>query len=217
MNSPRAPLFIVFEGIDGSGTTTQSDLLVARLRQSGHDVVQSREPGGTELGERIRDLVLNPSYGQVDARAELFLCAAARSQHTRELIEPALAAGKPVICDRYAASTVAYQGGGRGIEPELVRQVNAAAVGGCDPDLTVLLDIPVDQGEERRRGRGGPADRLEQAGRGLQVRVQKAYEEQAQSCAATWLRVCATGPADELAERIYRELTDRWPDFPFRA
>jgi len=208
-------LFIVFEGVDGAGTTTQSDLLVARLRAAGCDCIQTREPGGTEFGEGVRSLVLDPHYEDVDPVAELFMYGAARRQHAHELIEPALRSGKPVICDRYAASTAAYQGGGRGLDRDLVRRVNAAAVGRCVPSLTILLDLPVAIGEERREARREAADRLELAGRAFQERVRAEYLTLAEAQAADWWVVSATPAADELGEAIYRELSRRWPRFPY--
>jgi dTMP kinase len=217
MSSSLSPLFVVFEGIDGSGTTTQIELLVARLRRDGHDVVQTREPGGTPLGERIRPLVLDPSHGPVHAVAELFLVAAARAQHARERIGPALAAGKPVICDRYAASTVAYQGAGRGLDADLISQVNAAAMGGIVPDMTVLLELAVGRAAERRQGREGEADRMEQAGPGLQAAVGRAYARLAEANEEVWLRVDGTRGADELSEHIHQSLVRRWPEFPFKS
>lgn len=210
---PDQALFIVFEGVDGAGTTTQSNLLVSRLRSAGRECVQTREPGGTEFGEGVRSLVLDPRYGDVDPVAELFLYAAARRQHAHQLIEPALRAGKHVICDRYAASTAAYQGGGRGLDRDLVRRVNSAAVGQCAPSLTVLLDLPVVVGEERRAARGEVADRLELAGRAFQERVRAEYLALAEAEAADWWVVSATPAADELGDAIYRELSRRWPRF----
>ena len=129
------PLFIAFEGIDGAGTTTQCERLCARLRLEGHDVVQTREPGGTEACERIRDLVLDPALKSLDAVTELFLMGASRRQHVAELIEPSLRSGKPVISDRYAQSSVAYQGIGRGLGVDLVSRINKIATGGLTASL----------------------------------------------------------------------------------
>lgn len=208
-------LFIVFEGVDGAGTTTQTDLLLARLLAAGHDVVRTREPGGTPFGERVRQLVLDPQYGDVDPVAELFLYGAARRQHAHELIEASLRHGKPVICDRYAASTAAYQGAGRGLDRALIRAVNEAAVGACAPSLTILLDLPVAAAERRRIARGAPADRLELAGRAFQERVRAAYLSLAAADPVAWWVVPAQEGPEELAGNIYRELLRRWPSFPF--
>ena len=129
-----SPLFIALEGIDGSGTTTQCRLLKQHIEQHLHcRVVATREPGGTPAAERIRQLVLDPCLVELDPLAELLLYAAARAQHVRERIAPALAAGTPVLCDRYTASSVAYQAFGRGLSVELVEKVNDIATGGCQP------------------------------------------------------------------------------------
>jgi dTMP kinase len=146
-------LFVTFEGGEGSGKSTVVERVAARLRADGREVLVTREPEGTELGrhmwEYYRGLV--SSGGSVTAEAELFLFAAARAEHVRMVIEPALAAGKVVLCDRFADSTVAYQGYGRGLDLEVVETVNRIAVGGCRPDLTLLLDVPVDLGLRRAR------------------------------------------------------------------
>ena len=177
--------------------------------------MQTREPGGTPFGEEVRELVLDPRYGDVDPVAELFLYGAARRQHARELIEPALRSGKPVICDRYAASTAAYQRAGRGLARSLVRSVNDAAVGSCEPSLTVLLDLSVAEAERRRGTRGDAADRLELAGRAFQERVRAEYLCLAAAAPASWWVVCAAPGPGDLADIIHRELCRRWPRFPF--
>src|SRR5512134_608141 len=130
-------MFVTFEGLDGSGKTTQAELLLARLEEEGEDVVLTREPGGTELGERIRELVLHG--GHVAPWAEALLYAASRAQHVEAVIRPALERGESVICDRYLDSSVAYQGVGRGLGLERVLQLNLDAVGGLLPDRTFLL------------------------------------------------------------------------------
>src|SRR5690349_21135021 len=130
-------MFVTFEGLDGSGKTTQIELLAKRLRADGRDVVATREPGGTELGERIRELVLHG--GHVAPWAEAALYAASRAQHVEEVIRPALERGETVLCDRYIDSSVAYQGVARGLGLDRVLDLNLAAVGGLLPDLTILL------------------------------------------------------------------------------
>ena len=194
-------LFIVFEGIDGSGTTTQCNRLVSELKNRGYVVVHTREPGGTPLGERIRPLILDPSFGEIDPIAELLLCAASRRQHLQELIEPALRSGKLVICDRYAASSVAYQGAGRGLDPSAVAAANELATAGRTPDLTIVLDVPVKEAKGRRRGRGGGVeDRLEQAGMDVEH----------------FALIPAAGPEDEVFVTVNETLIKRWPNFPSR-
>ena len=136
-------MFVTFEGLDGSGKSTQAELLRARLEADGEDVIATREPGGTELGEKIRDLVLHG--GHVIPWAEALLYAAARAQHVDEVIRPALERGASVICDRYVDSSVAYQGVARGLGLERVLDLNLAAVGGLMPDHTFLLELDVAQ------------------------------------------------------------------------
>lgn len=169
-------ILITLEGIDGCGKTTQVERLQQYFSRRGFAVECTREPGGTMLAEAIRCLLLEPRYGPVEARAEVFLYAAARAQHVAERISPALTAGKLVICDRYVDSSIAYQGYGRGLGAELVRQVNNLATGGLRPDLTLVIDVPVEVGVERRRGQAA-ADRLEQEDLAFYRRVRQGYLE----------------------------------------
>lgn len=211
------PLFVVFEGIDGAGTTTQCERLCVRLRLEGHDIVQTREPGGTKAGERIRDLLLDPALKHLDNVTELLLYGASRRQHVAEVIEPALRSGKPVISDRYAQSSVAYQGIARGLGVDLVGQVNTIATGGLTADVTFFLDLDVDTALQRRRRRdGGREDRLEQAGIGFQATVRQAFLVLAKETPQQSLVVDADIPADDLAQHVHQALLDRFPQFPFR-
>ncbi|HEX8160911.1 MAG TPA: dTMP kinase [Pyrinomonadaceae bacterium] len=169
--------FITFEGIDGCGKSTQVRMLASVLRLRHADVVLTREPGGTPLGQTLRHALLE-AEGQVDPLAELLLYAADRAQHVRSLVRPALASGHVVLSDRYADATVAYQGAGRGFEPGLVGQLVELATGGLKPDLTLLFDLPVEQARARashrtRDGRGG--DRLESEDAAFHGRVREAY------------------------------------------
>ena len=169
--------FISFEGIDGCGKSTQLRLLASKLRLAGVDVVTTREPGGTPLGQRLRAALLEAD-GQVDPLAELLLYAADRAQHVRTLIQPALAAGHVVLSDRFADATAAYQGAGRGFEPALVREIIDLATGGLRPDLTLLFDLPVATARERASHRlrnGRPGDRLEAESVEFHTRVRDAY------------------------------------------
>jgi len=171
--------FITFEGIDGSGKSTQLRMLASVLRLRGMDVVQTREPGGTPLGARLREALLD-AQEQVDPLAELLLYAADRAQHVRLLLNPALAAGRVVLSDRYADATVAYQGAGRGFEPQLVAEVIALATGGLKPDLTLLFDLSVAESGERSRHRtttndGASSDRVELEAENFHARVRDAY------------------------------------------
>lgn len=209
------PLFIVFEGIDGSGTTTQSQMLASHVAQLGHPVVHTREPGGTPLAEKIRRLLLDRETGDVQPLTELLLCAASRAQHVGEVIAPSLQAGTPVVCDRYVASTLAYQGYGRQLDLQMVLQVNAVAARGILPDSTVYLDLPIAAASARRRTRGLPEDRLEGAGDAFQERVLAGYRQLAAQHPDTTLVLDGAIAKNELAQAIWRKLMQRWPRFPF--
>ena len=152
-------MFVSFEGLDGCGKTTQARLLARALEETGVEVVLTREPGGTPLGEQIRDLVLHGDH--VAPWAEAALYAAARAQHVEELIRPALARGATVVCDRYVDSSVAYQGAGRELGVEEVLALNLTAVGGLLPDLTFLVEVDIDTALARVGDKG---DRIERAG-----------------------------------------------------
>ena len=211
-------IFIVFEGIDGSGTTTQSKLLASYMEEElGIPPVYTREPGGTPLAEKIRDLVLDPDNEEVTPETELFLYAASRAQHVDRVIRPAFQGGKPVICDRFTSSTLAYQGYGRGLDLEMVLKVNAWAVRGCWPDTTIFLDLPVGEATNRRRNRVGRPDRLEEAGNEFQEKVKRAYLEIASHNQENSLVLDATLSCQELAEKTRAELWARWPKFPLKG
>jgi len=210
-------LFIVFEGVDGSGTTTQSQLLFQHIRELGHAALLAREPGGTSIGERIRNLVLDPNEEQMTDVTELLLYAASRSQHVEQIIRPALAAGQPVVCDRYADSSLAYQGYGRGLDLALVGLVNKLATGDCLPDMTVYLDLPVKAAAARRSGRVGDADRVERAGEELQERVKQGYRQISEQRPGSSLLVDAAKDVQRQSDFIRAELDRRWPSFPFKG
>jgi dTMP kinase len=167
-------LFITFEGVEGSGKSTQLQGLAAHLKARGLDVIVTREPGGTPIAEDIRAVLLDPAHAAMGTMTELLLYAAARAQHLHELIQPALAAGKVVLCDRFADSTTAYQGGGRGVSRETLATLHALATGGLQPDLTLLLDVSAEEGLARARTRGR-TDRLEQESVAFHTRVRDAY------------------------------------------
>jgi dTMP kinase len=176
---PALGRFISIEGIEGSGKSTLRAGLVAALR--GHaagpiPTVETREPGGTALGERVRALFLDPA-GRIEARAEALLLNAARAQLVRETIAPALAAGNWVVSDRFATSTLAYQGYGRGLELDGLRSLAAFATGGLEPDLVLLVDISPDVSRERLRGRPGADDRVEREDDAFHARVRAGYLE----------------------------------------
>ena len=152
----RSGVLITFEGVEGSGKTTQLRRLATLLRQDGHRVVETREPGGTSVAERIREVLLStpgkqPATESMTAACEAHLILAARSQHVTHVIEPALQAGSIVLCDRFSDSTFAYQGYGRGLNLATLQEMNRLATGGLEPDLTLLFEIPVATGLARRR------------------------------------------------------------------
>jgi dTMP kinase len=169
--------FITFEGIDGSGKSTQLRLLSAYLRSQGCDLVVTREPGGTPLGLRLRAALLD-AHEQVDPLTELLVFAADRAQHVRRLLRPALESGQVVLSDRYADATIAYQGAGRGFSTELVSQIVALATEGLKPDLTLLFDVSVEACLERTRRRTDgkhKGDRLDAENRDFHARVRAEY------------------------------------------
>jgi dTMP kinase len=205
-------LFVTFEGIEGSGKSTQSRLLLRGLHDEGREAVLAREPGGTAIGERVRDVLLDPRHTGMAARAELLLYLAARAQLVAEVIVPALDSGKIVVCDRYGDASVAYQGGGRGLGTELVREMNRVATGGLSPDLTVLLDLPVDEGLARTRARNpGRPDRLEAEPLEFHERVRRAYLDIAEAEPARFLVLDSRGPSEELTRRILETVRARLP------
>ena len=194
-------MFVSFEGLDGSGKTTQADLLRARLEADGEEVVATREPGGTELGEGIRGLLLHG--GGLAPWAEAALFAAARAQLVADVIRPALARGASVVCDRYVDSSLAYQGIARGLGYEAVLELNLAAVGGLLPDRTFLLDLAPEEAVPRL---DAARDRIEREGEGFLTRVAEAYRELAGRFPERIVVLDGARPAEELAEEVYGAL-----------
>ena len=171
-----AKRFFSLEGIDGSGKTTQIDMLVAALEAEGYSVVKLREPGGAKISEGVRALLLDPAFkGVMGDKTELLLYNAARAQVIHEIIQPALDAGKVVIADRFAWSTYAYQGYARGLGADMVQRLTEITCGGCFPELTVVLDIDVQRGRARTAKRGEAPDRLEQEKADFFERVRQGY------------------------------------------
>lgn len=167
--------FLVFEGIDGSGKTTQLKLLGAKLAALGYPLLYTREPGGTRIGEAVRELLLNPQHNELAPTAEALLYAAARAQHVAQVIMPALKAGKIVLCDRFLDSSLAYQGFGRGLDVGQLEKLNEAATAGLKPDLVLLLDFLCDTGIERITGSGRQVDRIEQEDLAFHRKVRAGY------------------------------------------
>jgi len=190
-------VFVSFEGIDGCGKTTQAQLLAESLRGEGRDVVLTREPGGTPLGEQVRRLVLHGDH--VAPWAEAALYAAARAQHVDEVIRPALARGATVVCDRYLDSSVAYQGGGRGLGVDTVLELNLSVVGGLLPDRTVLVELDPETAAARV---GSSGDRIERDGIALWARVVDAYRALAAQFPERYVVVDGRRPIPELAGEI---------------
>lgn len=173
--------FITFEGIEGSGKSTQINLLSKYMEKKGFEVVITREPGGTKLGKEIRSLLLDPEYGNMDYKAEILLYAADRAQHVKEVIKPALEAGKTVISDRFIDSNLAYQAAGRGLNFKKVYEINSWVIDSCWPDLTFLLDIDIKEGLRRARALSSDqtGDRLEREVDAFHKRVRNAYLDMA--------------------------------------
>lgn len=166
--------FIVIEGIEGSGKSTLMGALAAALRDDGDEVVMTREPGGTPAGDAVRDIFLNQAVA-IAPWTEALLVNAARAQHVADLIRPALSAGRTVLCDRFTDSTLAYQGYGRGLDLDLLRVLSAVATGGVEPDLTLLLDLPVSGARERMHKRASTADRIEREDDAFHERVRQGF------------------------------------------
>lgn len=186
--------FIVFEGSDGSGKSTQAELLAARLR-----ALLTREPGGTALGESVREMLLH-SEVPVDARAEALLFAADRAQHVHEVVEPALAAGRDVVSDRYVYSSIAYQGAGHGLGQDAVAELGRFATGGLEPDLVLLLELD----EDTRISRvGAVPDRIESRDSDFGERVREAFVTMAERDPGRWVTVDGSGSVAEIADEVY--------------
>jgi dTMP kinase len=195
-------VFVTFEGLDGSGKTTQAELLRAHLVEAGRDVVATREPGGTELGERIRGLLLEG--GEMSAWAEAALFAAARAELVDQVIAPALERGADVICDRYLDSSLAYQGIARGLGVTEVLELNQRVVRGVMPDRTFVLLVDIDESERRV---GTAPDRIEGAGSEFRRRVDQAYRELAEHFPERIVAVDGTMPRDEIARAVREALS----------
>jgi dTMP kinase len=202
-------LFVTFEGPDGAGKSTQTSLVAELLQNAGYQVVMTREPGGTPLGERIRSVLLEPGECAIVPRAEALLMSAARAQHVSDVIKPALDKGAIVLCDRFTDSTLAYQGAGRGLPIPELEQLQQFAVGSLSPDLTILLDISAKSGIRRRFDSGVPLNRLDQDDLAFHDRVREWYVQAAGDDPGRWVVFDATRDPDELAQLIAETIVSR--------
>lgn len=210
MNTSAPGLFIVLEGADGVGKTTQATLLSTWFSALGLPHVSTREPGGTPVGEAIRGLVLGRKDLDISAESELLLILAARAAFVRDVVRPALASGKIVLADRFSLSTLAYQGYGRGLDLDRVRDGIGIATGGLEPDLYLVLDLPADEGHERQRRGGLETDRIEDAGKDFRDVVRNGYLALVSSEPGIEV-VSAKGAPEEVHERLRDRLAARFP------
>jgi dTMP kinase len=208
----RHGVFIVFEGGEGAGKSTQVTALAAALRAQGQDVVVTREPGATDVGQRIRSLVLGRQTG-LSPRAEALLYAADRADHVATVVRPALARGAVVISDRYVDSSLAYQGAGRTLPVEEVSWLSSWATGGLKPDLVVLLDVTPDVGLRRVASRG-TADRLESESTSFHERVRYAFLDLAAADPKRYLVLDATRPTEEISAAVAERVSAVLPEEP---
>lgn len=194
--------FITLEGIEGVGKTTQLAEVAAALRARGLEVVETREPGGTALGEGIRALLLDKALPAMAPLTELLLVFAARAEHLEKVIRPALAAGRWVVCDRFTDATYAYQGGGRGLPQASIATLEALVQRGLEPDLSLLFDAPVEIALGRAKSRGGDDDRFEAERAEFFARVREAYRERARAAPARFRIVDATRDAAAIGAEL---------------
>lgn len=202
-------IFITMEGPDGSGKTTQIELLKSYLKDRGYDIVIAREPGGTKIGETIREVILNPEYTEMSHMTELLLYASARAQLVNQVIGPALQEGKAVICDRFVESSAVYQGIGRGLGVDTVYEVNTYALGQIQPKLTIFMDLDAEEGIRRKKHQTS-LDRMEQEDLTFHKRVVEGYRQLAQLYPERIFPVDATLPIEEIHSIIKAEVEKRF-------
>ena len=205
--------FLAFEGLDGSGKSTLIHGLKKEMEGRGLSLVLTREPGGTALGDEIRELLLRVRGDTPVKRAEALLYQAGRAQHVEQLIKPALAAGQWVLSDRFDASSVAFQAGGRAISREEIDWLNRFSTGGLTPDLNILLDLSTEESARRLNSRGQPADRFEREAQDFHEKVRSAYLALAKERPASWLILSAAEKPDVILQKLILALKDRkWLD-----
>lgn len=203
----RRGFFVSFEGVEGSGKSTQCEALAARLTAAGKTSLHVREPGGTAIGEQIRDILSNGAG--ITPYAELFLFSASRALLIDTTIGPALANGVCVVCDRYIDSTIAYQGYGRGIQREIIDSVNQTAVRGISPDLTILLDISPTTALRRKNAQN--LDRFEREDQGFHNRVREGYLELAEQAERPWIVIDGSTRTEDIATSVWDVVKDYLP------
>jgi dTMP kinase len=206
-------LFITFEGVDGCGKTTQLRLLASWLRERGREVVETVEPGGTDIGRQIRKILLDPANTAIRARTELLLYFASRAQNVEEVIRPALASNSVVLCDRFTDSTIVYQGCGRGLETGTILDLHRIACGALKPDITVLIDIDLDTSLARARRRNDRTNdnesRIDEEAREFHERVRRGYLGLAANEPDRFIIVDGMHPAGEVAAKIREAIQNR--------
>ena len=195
-------ILITLEGPEGSGKTTQLPLLADWLEARGYAVLKTREPGGTSIGESIRNLLHDPAHTEMTSRAEILLYSASRAQLVAEVIQPALQAGKIVLCDRYFDSTFAYQGYGRGLPLEALQEITQFATGGLMPDVTFYLDIEPEEGLRRRADGGEEMNRLDRETLAFHCRVREGYQALIAADPERWVTVDARGTVEAVRVRL---------------
>jgi dTMP kinase len=209
------PLFITFEGIEGCGKSTQARLLARRLRRNGRDCLLTREPGGTTIGRQIRRVLLHPSHRRMAPEVELALYFADRAQHLKEVVLPALAAGRTVVSDRFTDSTLAYQGAGRRLPRRSIEVMDRVMTGRIRPRLTVLLDLPAEESLSRARGRNRSSDRDRREGRfererlEFHRRVRRAYLRLAMENRRRYVVVEARGTKTKVHDQIWLQVVSK--------
>mgnify|MGYP001588156936 FL=1 len=203
--------FITFEGGEGAGKSIQVEILASHLREEGFPIVVTREPGGTRIGEQIRSITHNQENVDMEATTEAYLMAAARAQHVTQIIEPALAAGKIVLCDRFVDSSISYQGYGRKLGPDTITSLNALAVNGAKPDLTLLLSVPPGIGQKRRSKSAKTNDRLDLQQHDFYSRVHDGYLALANKERNGYVVINAEESIVNVAQTIWNEVQKRLP------
>lgn len=207
---------IVFEGVEGCGKTTQIELTNQWLLMNGIPVIVTREPGGTDIGVHLRRLLLEANNNAIDPRTELLLYAADRAQHVEQELKPNLAAGKYILCDRFIYSTIAYQGHGRGLDMNLINQLNTIATAGLETDLVLWLDLDVETGLARKRRSGEAADRIELEKIDFHRRVQQGYTILASMYPEKIVKINANQDKNTIQNQIQQICTQRLQDSPIK-